>query len=106
MDRYDVEITESVVNDSVSPWSSLVVLVKKKDGTFRFCVDLRKVNAVTRKDSFPMRLVSDALDTLNEPKYDFSTLDLKSGYWETEMQPESTGKNSFRYSQRSLRIQY
>ena len=50
-----------------------------------------------------MPLLSDTLDALNGTKY-FSTLDLKSGYWQIEMHPESREKNSFRYTQRSLRI--
>ena len=71
-----------------------MVLVKKKNGSFRFCVDLRKVNAVTRKDSFPMPLVSDTLDALSGTK-DFSTLDLKSGYWQIEMHPQTREKTAF-----------
>ena len=47
-------LQKGIIRESVSPWRSPVVLVKKKDGSFRFCVDSRKVNAVTRKDSFPM----------------------------------------------------
>ena len=76
---------------------------RQENGSFRFCVDLRKVNAVKRKDSFPIPLVSDTLDALNGTKY-FSTLNLKSGYWQIEMHAESREKNSFRYTQRSLRI--
>ena len=87
-------LRKGIIRESVSPWSSPVVLVKKKDGSFRFCVDLRKVNAVTRKDSFPMPLVSDTLDALSGTKY-FSTLDLKSGYWQIEMHPESPEKTAF-----------
>ena len=79
IDRQVVDMLQKgIIRESVSPWSSPVVLVKKKNGSFRFCVDLRKVNAVTRKDSFPMPLVSDTLDALSGTKY-FSTLDLKSG---------------------------
>ena len=75
-------LQKGIVQESVSPWSSPVVLVKKKDGgSLRFCVDFRRVNRVTRKDSFPMPLVSETLDALSGTKY-FSTLDLKSGYWE------------------------
>ena len=87
-------LQKGIITESVSPWNSPVVLVKKKDGSFRFCVDLRKVNAVTRKDSFPMPLVSDTLDALRGTKY-FSTLDLKSGYWQIEMHPESREKAAF-----------
>ena len=71
-------LQKGAIRESISPWSSPVVLVKTKSSSFRFCVDLRKVNAVTRKDSFPMPLVSDTLDALSGTKH-FSTLDLKSG---------------------------
>ena len=79
-------LQKGITRESVSPWSSPVVFFKKKDGSFCFCVDLRKVNAtrITRKDSFPMPLVSDTLNALNGTKY-FSALDLKSGYWHIEM---------------------
>ena len=67
-------LQKGIIRESVSPWSLPVVLVKKKDGSFRFCVDLTKVDAVTRKDRFPMPLVFDTLDALSGTKY-FSTLD-------------------------------
>ena len=56
-------LEKGIIKESVSPWSSSVVLVKKKDGSYRFCVDFRKVNKVTKVDSFPMSLVADALDS-------------------------------------------
>ena len=87
-------LRKGIIRESVSPWSSPVVLVKIKEGSFRFCVDLRKVNVVTRKESFPMPLVSDTLDALRGTKY-FSTLDLKSGYWKIEMHTESREKTAF-----------
>ena len=92
--QVDDILQKGIIRESVSPWSSPVVLVKKKNGSFRFCVDLRKVNAVTRKDSFPMPSVFDTLDALNGTTY-FSTFDLKSGYWQIEMQPESREKTAF-----------
>ena len=92
--QVDDMLQKGIIRESVSPWGSPVVLVKKKNDSFRFCVDLRKVNAVTRKDSFPMPLVSDTLDALNGTKY-FSTLDLKSGYWQIEMHPGSREKTAF-----------
>ena len=74
IDRQEDEMLEKgIIQESVSPWSSPVVLVKKKDGSYRFCVDFRKVNKVTKVDSFPMPLVADALDSLAGASV-FSTL--------------------------------
>ena len=84
-------LQKGVIRESISPWSSPVVLVKKKNGGFRFCVNLRKVKEVARKDSFPMPLVSDTLDALSGTQY-FSILHLKSGYWIIEMHPVSRKK--------------
>ena len=69
-------------------------MVKKEDGSYRFCVDFRKVNKVTKVDSFPMPLVADALDSLAGASV-FSVLDLKSGFWQIQMQKESQQKTAF-----------
>jgi len=58
---------------------SPAVLVKKKDGTIRFCIDYRKLNAVTKKDSYPLPRIDDIFDQLAGNSW-YSTLDLKSGY--------------------------
>ena len=68
-----------VIQPSHSPWASPVVLVRKRDGTHRFCVDYREVNSVTKQDKFPLPRVDDLLDQLGETQY-FSSLDLASGY--------------------------
>ena len=69
-------------------------MVKTKDGSYGFCVDFRKVHKVTKVDSFPMPLVADALDSLAGANV-FSVLDLKSGFWQIQMQKESQQKTAF-----------
>ena len=67
--------SSGVIQPSDSPWSSPVVMVRKKDGTHRFCVDYRELNSLTRQDSFPLPRIDDLLDQLGCSHY-FSTLDL------------------------------
>ena len=76
----DDMLRKEIVTPSQSPWASPVVLVRKKDGSTRFCVDYRKVNAVTWKDAYPLPRIDTTLDTLAGSKW-FSTLNLLSGYW-------------------------
>ena len=83
-----------VIQPSKSPWASFVVLVRKKDGSLRFCVDYRKLNSVTKPDVFPMPRIDDMLDQLGMSKY-FSTLDLASRYWQIRMDPASQEKTAF-----------
>lgn len=87
-------IDDGVIQPSNSPWSSPVVLVKKKDGTLRFCVDYRKLNNVTKKDVYPLPRIDDSLDRLRRAKY-FSSLDLKSGYWQIEVDERDREKTAF-----------
>ena len=87
-------LDQRAIQHSDSPWSSFVVLAKKKDGSTRFCIDYRKVNEVTRKDAYPLPRVDDTLDTLVGSKY-FSTLDLASGYWQVEVAEIDQPKTSF-----------
>ena len=83
-----------IIQESASPWASPVVLVRKKDGSLRFCIDYRRLNAVTRKDTFPLPRIDDLLDQLSG-KTVFSTLDAKRGYWQIRVQAESQEKTAF-----------
>lgn len=85
---------QGVIEESKSPWVSPAVLVRKKDGTIRFCVDFRKLNDVTKKDSYPLPRIDDILDQLSGNSW-FSTLDLKSGYWQIKIRSEDREKTAF-----------
>ena len=87
-------LNKQIIQPSTSPWASPIVLVRKKDGTLRFCVDYRKLNALTRKDAYPLPRIDDALDTLAGSKW-FTTLDLISGYWQVEMSDDDREKTAF-----------
>ena len=83
-----------VIDPSASPWSSPIVLVRRKDGSTRFCVDYRKLNEVTHKDSYPLPRIDDTLEALWGAKY-FSAVDLRSGYWQVQLDDSSKEKTAF-----------
>ncbi|GFX09898.1 retrovirus-related Pol polyprotein from transposon 297 [Trichonephila clavipes] len=87
-------LDEGIVQPSESPWSSPVVLVRKKDGSWRFCVDYRKLNSVTKKDVYPLPRIDDTLDCLKGAKF-FSSMDLRSGYWQIEIDEADREKTAF-----------
>lgn len=82
------------IEPSSSPWAAPVVLVKKKDGYWRFCVDYRKLNAITTRDVYPLPRIEDALSRLEGSRY-FSIMDMQSGYWQVEVRPEDREKTVF-----------
>ena len=82
------------IHKSHSLWASAVVLVRKKDGGLRFCIDLRKLNEQTIKDAYSLPQIDKTLDSLQGSQW-FSSLDLKSGYWQVEMDEESKPLTAF-----------
>ena len=87
-------LKDGIIRPSSSPWSSPVVMVKKKDGSWHFCVDYRKVNSVTHKDAYPLPRIDATLDYLAGSTY-FTTLDLASGYWQVEVNGQDKQKTAF-----------
>ncbi|KAE9270721.1 hypothetical protein PF001_g28685 [Phytophthora fragariae] len=83
-----------IVRPSTSPWASPVLMIRKPDGGIRFCIDYRRLNAVTIKDCYPMPLIDDILDVLRGAKL-FSTMDIASGYWNVPMHAGSVEKTAF-----------
>ena len=81
------------IKPSKSVCSNAVVLVCKKDGGLRFCIDFWKLNAQTRKDAFQLPQIHDAIDALSGSKY-YTTMDLLSGFWQTPMEESNTQPSS------------
>ena len=87
-------LNQGVIQPSSSPWASSIVLVAKKDGSTRFCVDYRKLNMITKPDVFPLSRIDDSLDLLAGTQF-FSTLDLASWYWQVGTEANSREKTAF-----------
>ena len=87
-------LDRKLIQPSSSPWASPVVLVNKKDGSVRFCIDYRKLNQITIKDVYPLPRIDDCLNALGNAQY-FSTFDLASGYWQIPMNEKDREKTAF-----------
>lgn len=97
----DDMLEKEIVESSTSPWSSPIVMVRKPDGQYRFCVDYRKLNKVTERDAYPLPFISNTLDKLRDARY-LSSLDIKSAYWQVPMSPECKAFTAFTVPGRGL----
>lgn len=87
-------IAEGIIEESDSPWASPVVMVGKKDGSIRVCVDYRKLNAITIPDRYPLPRMDDLLHEATSSPY-MTTLDLRAGYWQIEVNDDDKEKTGF-----------
>ena len=88
-------LEQGIIKRSTSPYASPVVLVKKKSGALRLCIDYRQLNSLTVKDSFPLPRIDETLEAMGGAKY-FSSLDLSHGYFQIQMDPASVVRTAFR----------
>ena len=86
-------LDRGIIEPSHGPWASPIVLVKKMTGEWRFCIDYRKLNDITKKDAYPLPRIDDTLDLLSRAQY-FATIDLASGYWQVSMDPADKEKTA------------
>lgn len=93
-EQIDEMLQYDIIRPSVSPYASPVVMIPKKDGKMRFCIDYRKLNSVTVKDRYPLPRIDFTLDALFGARY-FTTLDLFSGYWQLELADCDKHKTAF-----------
>ena len=93
-EEVDRMLKMGVIEPSNAEWASPVVLIPKPDGSTRFCVDYRKVNALTARDVYPLPRMDECLDSLGEASY-FTTLDANTGFWQIEVHPDDRDKTTF-----------
>ena len=87
-------LAQGIITQSTSDWASPIVLVKKKDGSLRLCMDYRRLNAKTKVDAYPMPRIDDLIDNLGKARY-ISTLDLSRGYWQVPVEKTAQEKTAF-----------
>ena len=93
-EEIDSMLESGVIEESDSPYNSPVVIVKKKDGSNRFCIDFRRLNSITKFDSEPMGNPDDIMAKINKDRY-FTKIDLSKGYWQIMVAKESRQMTSF-----------
>src|SRR6266496_3888668 len=93
-DEIEKMLRDGVIRKSEGPWASPVVIVTKKSGNPRFCIDYRKINDKTKSDAHPLPRIDELLEKFREGSW-FTSLDLASGYWQVEMNEEDREKTAF-----------
>ncbi|GBC37403.2 uncharacterized protein LOC114968091 [Rhizophagus irregularis DAOM 181602=DAOM 197198] len=86
--------SQGLIRKSASPWALTVVIVNRKEGENRLCIDYRKLNAITKADAYPLPRIDDMLESFSNATW-FTTLDLASGYWQVAMDPADIEKTAF-----------
>lgn len=94
-EEVDKMLQDGVIQPSSSPYASEVVMVPKKSGEWRFCIDYRALNKITIKDKYPLPRISELIRSIKDSKY-FVALDLRAGYWQIPMAPEAIKYTAFR----------
>ena len=97
----DKMLQQKVIEPSDSPWSAPICLVRKSDGTYRFAIDFRGLNAVTEKDAYPLPNIRQIFDTLSGSRW-YNTIDMAAGYWQIPMEPSHKKKTAFTTPTRGL----
>ena len=87
-------LKDGIIKKSKSPWASLVVLVSKKDGSIRFCINYKKVNDLIIKDAHLLLVVNDTVDKIEEKKY-YIFIDLVNRYWQVKVNENSQDITAF-----------
>ena len=98
VDKVPQHIQEMLDGDAIRPsqlpWCNAVVLVRRKDGSLRFCIDFRRLNARTKKDAYPLLHMQETMESMVGAQH-FSCMDLKSGFWQVKMAEESRQYTTF-----------
>lgn len=94
-------ISLGVIEESQSPWSSPVVLIRKENGKNRLCLDSRALNKLTIKDAYPLPIINGLLSRLGDPHF-ISSIDLKDTFWQIELDEASRAKTAFKVPGRPL----
>ena len=87
-------LEDDIVEPRSNPWASPILLVTKKGGSIRICIDYRQLNSVSRKDAYPLPRIDSSLEALAGNKW-FCTIDLISGYWQCKMAPQNKDRSAF-----------